>query len=110
MACFILAYPEITPLKSDFVDWMISDFIPQVVWGKTSIKIVPSKTDKQCKIMNQFLPELSITEHEDKLSLILNKITGVNRLMTLDHRMSKLKLSSSKHKIFNLRVQFVDNF
>jgi hypothetical protein len=99
MSCFILAYPEITPLSQSFIEWMLSDFVPQLTWMKS---ISPAKAShdvgQKPKIANQFLPEPNITPSEDKLCLILNKMTGGNRLMKLDDRMSKLKL----------RLQFVD--
>ena len=103
MSCFILAYPEITPHEPSFVDWMITEFIPQTVWEKLITKSWPEEESKEPQrnqiIKNVFQPVVSLTEHEDKLCPILNKITGMNRFMTLDHRVKKLKL----------RFQFLDH-
>ena len=93
ISCFILAYPEITPVEPSFVDWMMSDFIPQIVWVKFVQKSWLKEEEKEeAVIKNKFIPAVSFTENEEKLCLILNKITGLNRFMTLEHRVKKLKL------------------
>ena len=84
LSCFVLVYPEITPTPETLVKWVLQEFAPQLVWDKKVTKVLEKQENSKSVqvVTNEFPPNTSIIELEEKLYVILNKLTGLNRFMS----------------------------